>query len=436
VREVEKPPIRKPKQPPSAPPPSSDSSKKDVPTASPQLKPKAAEIPIGWAGAVSSLCRLQRRDGTWSSGFRNREYDMGTTALVVTALLYAGEPRDSEVIRRAFGILRNWRPRMAYTAGIALMMVEAYCAEQGLVGDAFRHAMRRNFKNAPRWMRRLAFAARSLLLRLQAESGYWRYAPGINAADLSNTQFAAFGLYSAANLGLGVPRLAFRRLLSALLLAQQKKGPVLKSCFDVPLARLKPSDMRAMEKEAIRNAMRPKPNTPMRTAPAKDTERAVRVSPSAVRTALRTAIQDSNRNSREKPVIMARGFAYRPSKRYRPTVAMTAAGLACLAICKVMLDINTRSVNRAIRDAAAWLMLHAGRRSGVVQVLHKGIHYSSGGYTSYALCRAAVLCGIPQLLDPLALAVPCGKPLETAFYLLASCRGVVGFVGGVGGFLR
>lgn len=383
------------------------------------------------------LVSLQREDGTWSSGFRIREYDLGATSLAVTALLYAGEPRDSEVIRRAFGALKDWSPRLTYTAGIALMMVEAFCAEEGLFGEEFRREMRRRFKESPVWMRRLAYNARSVLLRSQTSFGYWAYGPigmGHNQSDLSNTQFAAFGLYAAANLGMRVPKSAFQRLLKALLASQQRKGPVLKESFDVPLARLRPSDLRALEKRGVTDVPPVNPNAPMRTRPVLD-ERRVSVPVSDLKAALRTAVQRSGERV-TPPVMMARGFGYKSSKKFRPTISMTAAGLASLAICKVMLGRHSADVNRAIRDAAAWLLLHIAQKPYSVNIVHKFIRYSGEGYTAYTVCRAAVLCGVAGFLSRTADTPSSSRltVLESAFYMLSSCKGVVGFVGGVGGF--
>ncbi len=405
-----------------------------------ETKPRVGGVVSYNKALVQMLVDMQRGDGTWSSGFRLREYDMGATALAVAALLYAGYSKDSDTVKSAFAALSNWRPKLTYTASCALLMVEAFCADRKLMGKALRQEMRRRFKCAPVWMQRLARASVSVLLRSQSSSGFWSYGPlgmGHNQTDMSNTQFGAFGLYSALNLGIGVPRDAFRRLLSALYSAQQKRGAVLRDGFDVPLARLKPSQLLALEEEQICRAVRPsKETTKVRTSAISETSpSAARTDPAAARALLRTAV-DKQGADRGVPPMLARGFAY--THRHRPTVSMTAAGLACLVICKAVLNINSKSINRAIRDAAAWLAINLQEERIATAITHKGVRYSGEGYARYSLCRAAVLSGVARFGDvdwrEVVAGLAYGSAPEVAFSLLAATHSVLAVVGGVGGF--
>lgn len=134
------------------------------------------------------LLRSQNRDGSFGVDLNERGtswHDLrdGATALALYTLLKCGFEPEHPALQRASAFLFESEPRHTYALGILL---HAF----GALGDA-RHEKR---------MRELV--ARLLELR---GSGGWDY-PGLNRADLSNTQVAVLGLRAAHAAGLELPK--------------------------------------------------------------------------------------------------------------------------------------------------------------------------------------------------------------------------------------
>lgn len=137
---------------------------------------------------VRWLLDQQERDGSWS--FHMKPYRNGQTALSLYTLLKCGVDPDHPAIRRGLEFLRWRRPQHTYSLACELMALTA------LPGEEQRE-----------WIEE------DLELLLDWQRGAFAYPTG--AVDLSNTQYAALGLWAAARKGLAVPARAWRDLVSA-----------------------------------------------------------------------------------------------------------------------------------------------------------------------------------------------------------------------------
>lgn len=248
--------------------------------------------------AVGYLRGTQQPNGLWTMNAHTH----GATALATLALLKAGVKPDDPAIRKAFAQLRRWQPGQTYACSVLLMAIEARWFPQG--GDA-RRARKLIPEQDQAWIKRLAD-----WLVAQQGAGFpeeqrplhpvWRYPHG--GYDLSNTQYALFGLTAANRCGVATSK-AWLGALRYVLGAQEKEGP------DVRVSRY------FKQGEFLRRR----------------TERA-----------------------------RARGFGYTLSSK--ATGAMTSAGLCSLVLCQQALERNAkfqssyrRRTREGIRDALAWL---------------------------------------------------------------------------------
>lgn len=232
-----------------------------------KLKP---EIDKAIANGVEALINGQYRDGTWGQYGRFRG---GKTALCTYALLKCGVDADHPTIRRALLFLDPIQPTETYAVACMLL---AY----GAAGQTKYRAR----------MQELA----ELLIEWQAGGGDYAY-PGGNR-DLSNTQYAALGLWTAQKYKIEVPVKAWQRLLRA--------------------------TMRYAEKAEM----------------------------------VKTKVTGQHTTKNGGKVAVA-GFGYR--KGTKPTGSMTTAGVSILQICKIglgtKLGSQRRAVDRAIEGGVNWL---------------------------------------------------------------------------------
>ena len=70
----------------------------------------AAQVERAIRAGVSFLKTQQTPDGSWPNLRNQHQHPAGTTALIVHALLTAGEPADSETIRPALDYLARFTP--------------------------------------------------------------------------------------------------------------------------------------------------------------------------------------------------------------------------------------------------------------------------------------------------------------------------------------
>jgi len=146
---------------------------------------------------VAHLLETQELDGSWIyQGGRPRP---GCNALCVYALVKSGVAARHNAVRRAIANLETSPPAMTYDVACLLLALTAL--------DQPEHAG---------WIERLV---RQLMAwQEQGDFGY----PG--GADLSNTQYAALGLWAAARDGAEVPREVWEDLAAATLEYAQEDG--------------------------------------------------------------------------------------------------------------------------------------------------------------------------------------------------------------------
>ena len=109
---------------------------------------------------------------------------MGVTALATLALLRSDVPPENPSIVKALGALKYLPIDKTYSTGLLLMVLDAVKSRE-------RHV---------EWAQRAA----DFLIKTQRSSGLWAYPD--QEPDLSNSQFAVFGLFAATRIGVTVPR--------------------------------------------------------------------------------------------------------------------------------------------------------------------------------------------------------------------------------------
>lgn len=227
------------------------------------------EIDAAIRKGVEALIDSQYRDGTWGQWGR---YRGGKTALCTYALLKCGVAADHPTIRRALLFLDPIRPTETYTVGCMLL---AY----GAAGQMeYRDRMTRLTELLIDWQK----------------GGDYAYPTGNR--DLSNTQYAALGLWTAQKYGIEVPRRVWLELADAVL----------------------------------------------------------RYTSQVERVKAPTVGQGTVRNGGMMEIA---GFGYR--RGHKPTGSMTTAGVSTLQICKIglggKLQGRRRDIDRAIEAGVNWL---------------------------------------------------------------------------------
>lgn len=142
---------------------------------------------------VTSLLNGQLRDGSWGGA----NYPVGRTALRVYALVKCGVRTDHPVIRRAYAYLKAARTNRTYSLACAMLAF-------GVTGDPQYHGH----------LRKLLV----IMLRAQGNNGAFGY-PG--SIDLSNTQYAALGLWVAHKAGIKVDTKVWTKLIDGTIAHQE-----------------------------------------------------------------------------------------------------------------------------------------------------------------------------------------------------------------------
>jgi hypothetical protein len=150
---------------------------------------------------VAWLRSRQQKDGHWNDA-QSKAFPAGVTALAALALLRSDVPAEDQAIQQAIEALRYLPIEKTYSTGLLLMVLEAAHGRE-------RHA---------EWAKRAA----DFLIAGQKPAGLWAYPE--QEADLSNSQFAVFGLFAAARMGIAVPREAWSRFVKGALANQAKDG--------------------------------------------------------------------------------------------------------------------------------------------------------------------------------------------------------------------
>ncbi len=146
---------------------------------------------------VEYILRMQFLDGSWTE---KKADNAGHTALNALALVKSGIPGDHPAIRKALNHISLCRVYRTYDIAVVIMLLEAV--------DTVKHKA---------WIERCA----AQLIDTQ-KAGLWAYPT--SALDLSNTQYAALGLRSAAAAGVRVHRKVWEDLLDKTIARQGNYG--------------------------------------------------------------------------------------------------------------------------------------------------------------------------------------------------------------------
>ncbi len=177
------------------------------------------------------LKKARERNGSWvdSGGSFAREYQVGSTALCVMALLHAGVPRDDAAVRDGLAVVLKANLSKVYDVGASLMAVEAkylpleqYEEVIELTEEKARKAIAEKMTPQDRaWIQR----AVDWLLTHQAQDGTWGYPEGSETGlDHSNTQYALLGLKSGARCGAKIAPRVWRQIAEHWIEAQKPSG--------------------------------------------------------------------------------------------------------------------------------------------------------------------------------------------------------------------
>lgn len=157
--------------------------------------PDAGKVDEAIRRGAEYLIRMQRLDGSWS-----KNYTVGQTALSALALKKAGLPADHPAIEKALNFLCHNPPIRTYDVSVLLVLLEA-------VGH----------EGYEEWVERCG----DMLLETQT-ARLWAYPSG--AVDMSNTQYAALGLRSAAACGFKTGTEVWKELLRGTVASQTDDG--------------------------------------------------------------------------------------------------------------------------------------------------------------------------------------------------------------------
>ena len=144
---------------------------------------------------VRALLRAQGQDGSWPGG------RPGRTALALYALLKSGVAPDHRAVQH--GLQSVWRNEPRHTYDVALLIQVLATLEQPEYQE---------------WIEVLA----ERLVAWQLDTGDWSYPQG--EGDLSNTQYAALGLWTAGKAGTPIPVEAWERLFEGVQRYASRQG--------------------------------------------------------------------------------------------------------------------------------------------------------------------------------------------------------------------
>jgi hypothetical protein len=159
--------------------------------------PDPARVDEAVRRGVEYILRMQFLDGSWTA---KKADNPGHTALNALALVKSGIPGDHPAIRKALNHISLCRVFRTYDTAVVIMLLEAV--------DPVKHRA---------WIGRCA----AQLIDTQ-RSGLWAYPA--STLDLSNTQYAALGLRSAAAAGVRVHRKIWEDLLDKTVARQGDYG--------------------------------------------------------------------------------------------------------------------------------------------------------------------------------------------------------------------
>ncbi|TET36965.1 MAG: hypothetical protein E3J72_07230 [Planctomycetota bacterium] len=343
--------------------------------------------------AVEYLKGLQQGDGSWAGDSTYEKfYPMGTTALVLFAVIKGGEGKDSDCVKKALSLLKGMKdfPGTYSTSCLILALValvetdedkeEEEPGEKGEkkgwrtepVADPDKEG-KKKFRKAPPWLKAWIQRAVNYIVRVRTKT-VWRY-PGGNPGetggtrgvggdrDASATQFVMMALFAARRIGINAPQGIYPQVAEYYMRNQEDKGPKVKG-FPVPGADINLKDVKDMEKR-WRKEINKKIKEAAKKA-KKEKEKFTGVDP---RTIPREVIDEKYGN--ERADMEARGWTYLPKEKHGTggiaafmsvnTGTMTASGVIACMLCKAELEgtsyykKNGKRLRKAIRDGLGWI---------------------------------------------------------------------------------
>jgi hypothetical protein len=180
---------------------------------------------------------------------RGEVYELGMHALGTLAVMKGGQPLDSIEVAKALKMLRTLYDRnvsvmKTYEAGLVLMVLEAKYTTvppRKKPGQKPKKP-RKNFKISAA-DRKWATEITLWLSTKQRPPGLWRYPE--HGQDLSNTQYAALGLWSAHRMGIEIDPGVVRRMLEETMRRQQKQGVPVPFILDPKLHKRRTDERRS-----------------------------------------------------------------------------------------------------------------------------------------------------------------------------------------------
>jgi len=153
---------------------------------------------------------------------RGEIYPLGMHALATLAVMKGGQPLDSPEVLQAMKALESLRHTYrnalrTYEVGLYLMVLDA----QYSTPPKGKHLPAKRKKTSARDLE-VANEFAIWLQKQQQPPGLWRYPEG--GVDLSNTQYAALGLWAAHRMGVEIHKGVVRRMLEGTLERQQPTG--------------------------------------------------------------------------------------------------------------------------------------------------------------------------------------------------------------------
>lgn len=165
----------------------------------------------------------QKPDGSWDY---YEAYHIGSTALLLTALLHAGFSSQDPAIERGFEWLRKRPFDKTYDLAVLLMAIEARATPMAILAegkvketDFIREIRRRISPEDLQW----AMKAVQWLLKRDAGPSVWRYPEDVGH-DHSATQYVLMGLKSAARCGIAIDPAVWKKAAQHFVKYQQAKG--------------------------------------------------------------------------------------------------------------------------------------------------------------------------------------------------------------------
>jgi hypothetical protein len=390
------------------------------------------------AGGIEWLKKCQGADGSWN--YEDKPFAIqglkhmvnGCTALCLYAMLKAGvEPKDAAV-EKGFNFIRGSQIEQIYAAGTILLALDArYNWEAPLIEQEEEGQGTHEKKKVaePKKMKPpavdldLAQRCVDLIVKSQQPEGSWRYLPAQGPAvmknDASHPQYALLGLDAAERLGIKVDTEVFLKSANYFLEGQEQDGPEVNP-FPVPGADLSYKELKKIEKE-MKDKIR-KIEAEFKGKKPGDVNGVGHTEADERGTVEREASDKIYKTNEKLPKMKSRGWPYMYVPRQdnggttqapqrgaagmgpaewqkKVTGSMTTSGLAALLICKAQLDgtaVYEKSlkgpINKALRDAAAWIATNysVDKNPG-----SNGHHY----YYMYGLERGGMIGLIPKFGD-------------------------------------